>query len=260
MPMAGSQIVTEASKSRVVIVTGAAQGIGRVIAGAFARSGWGVAIADLQVDKLAAVAAELSVQGVVRSFHMNVMDEGSVIKATQEIESAFGRIDSLINNAALFTQLQRQPMTTISLEEWRRVMDVNLAGPFLTTRNVVEPMRRAGGGSIVNISTVGIYHGANQLAHYNASKAGLIGLTRTAAVELGPFNIRVNAVAPGGTATEAVMAVSSPERLAERAKRRCLARIQTPEDLVGPILFLASEQSAFVTGQLLNVDGGEFFH
>jgi NAD(P)-dependent dehydrogenase (short-subunit alcohol dehydrogenase family) len=121
-------------------------------------------------------------------------------------------------------------------------------------------MRRAGGGSIINISTVGIYHGTNELVHYNASKAGLIGLTRTAAAELGRFNIRVNAIAPGGTATEAVMAVSSPERLAERAKKRCLARVQTPEDLVGPLLFFASDQSAFVTGQLLNVDGGEFFH
>jgi len=139
-------------------------------------------------------------------------------------------------------------------------MAVNLGGPFLTTRAVVEAMRRVGGGSIVNIATVGIYHGTNQLVHYNASKAGLIGLTRTAAAELGQYNIRVNAIAPGSTATEAVMAVSSPERLAEKARQRCLARIQTPEDLVGPLLFLASEQSAFITGQLLNVDGGEFFH
>jgi NAD(P)-dependent dehydrogenase (short-subunit alcohol dehydrogenase family) len=121
-------------------------------------------------------------------------------------------------------------------------------------------MRRAGGGSIVNIATVGIYHGSNQLAHYNASKAGLIGLTRTAARELGQFGIRVNALAPGATATDAVRAVSSPERLAERAQHRCLQRVQTPEDLTGPLLFLASEESRFVTGQLINVDGGEFFH
>lgn len=128
------------------------------------------------------------------------------------------------------------------------------------TRAVVEPMRRAGGGSIVNIATVGIYHGSNQLVHYNASKAGLIGLTRTAARELGTYGIRVNAIAPGATATESVLAVSSPERLAERASQRCLRRVQTPEDLAGPLLFLASEASGFITGQMINVDGGEFFH
>jgi len=244
----------------VVLITGAAQGIGRVVAAGFAQSGWEVAVADLQIDKLAAVAQELGGGARSCAVSMDVTDEASVAAAIAEVERRLGRIDALINNAALFTQLTRRPLVDVPLAEWQRVMDVNLAGPFLTTRHVVEPMRRAGGGSIVNISTVGIYHGTNQLVHYNASKAGLIGLTRTAAAELGRFNIRVNAVAPGSTATEAVMAVSSPERLAEKARKRCLARVQTPEDLVGPLLFLASDQSRFVTGQLLNVDGGEFFH
>jgi NAD(P)-dependent dehydrogenase (short-subunit alcohol dehydrogenase family) len=139
-------------------------------------------------------------------------------------------------------------------------MAVNLTGPFLMTRAVFEPMRRTGGGSIINIATVGIYHGSNQLAHYNASKAGLIGLTRTAAREFGSYGIRVNAIAPGATATESVLAVSSQERLEERARNRCLVRVQTPQDLIGPLLFLTSEQAGFVTGQLINVDGGEFFH
>ena len=245
---------------KVVLVTGAAQGIGRAVAEGFAQNGWNVAVADVQLDKV--VAATQALGGEARScaVRMDVTDEASVADGIREVETRLGRIDALINNAALFTQLKRRPLTDIELSEWSRVMEVNLAGPFLTTRHVVEPTRRAGGGSIVNIATVGIYHGTNQLAHYNASKAGLIGLTRTAAAELGKYNIRVNAVAPGSTATEAVLAVSSPERLAEKARNRCLARIQTPEDLVGPLLFLASEQSAFVTGQLLNVDGGEFFH
>jgi NAD(P)-dependent dehydrogenase (short-subunit alcohol dehydrogenase family) len=245
---------------KVVLITGAAQGIGRVVAAGFARSGWDVAVADIQFDKVAAVAEEISGPGRNCAVRMDVGEDASVATAIGEVEQRLGRIDALINNAALFTQLQRRPLTDVPLAEWHRVMEVNLAGPFLTTRHVVQPMRRAGGGSIINISTVGIYHGTNQLAHYNASKAGLIGLTRTAAAELGKFNIRVNAVAPGSTATEAVVAVSSRERLAEKARNRCIARVQTPEDLIGPLLFLASDQSAFVTGQLLNVDGGEFFH
>jgi len=250
--------MSTATDSKVVLVTGAAQGIGRVVAAGFARNGWRVALADVQFDKVAQASGALGAGTC--AVQVDVADESSVAACVAEVERRFGRLDALINNAALFTQLKRRPLTDVDVAEWHRVMAVNLAGPFLAIRHVVEPMKRAGGGSIVNIATVGIYHGTNQLVHYNASKAGLIGLTRTAAAELGRFNIRVNAVAPGSTATEAVMAVSSPERLAEKARNRCLARIQTPEDLVGPLLFLASEQSAFVTGQLLNVDGGEFFH
>jgi 3-oxoacyl-[acyl-carrier protein] reductase len=252
--------MTRGNSRRVVLVTGAAQGIGRVIATEFARAGWSVAAADLQKDKIGDLAIELGGQGDIAPFVLDVCDERSVNAAVASMEQRFGRLDALINNAALFTQLKREPLVDIALSEWKRVMDVNLTGPFLMTRAVVEPMRRAGGGSIVNIATVGIYHGSNQLAHYNASKAGLIGLTRTAARELGRFGIRVNAIAPGATATEAVRAVSSPERLAERAQKRCLQRVQTPDDLIGPLLFLASDQARFVTGQLLNVDGGEFFH
>lgn len=252
--------MAQRNEKHVVIVTGAAQGIGRVISRAFARSGWRVAAADVQKDKVEDVGRELQADGEVRPVVLDVCDDDSVRLGLEDIEKAFGRVDALINNAALFTQLERRPLVDIPIGEWKRVLDVNLTGPFLMTRAVVDPMRRAGGGSIVNIATVGIYHGSNRLAHYNASKAGLIGLTRTAARELGPFGIRVNAIAPGATATESVLAVSSPERLAERARQRCLGRVQTPEDLVGPLLFLASEASGFVTGQLINVDGGEFFN
>lgn len=245
---------------RVVIVTGAAQGIGRVVATEFARNGWGVAALDLQRDKLEALCRELRPLGSVYPVVVDVCNEDSVRAGVDDIDKIFGRIDALINNAALFTQLKRKPLVEIPLDEWNRVMAVNLTGPFLMTRAVVDPMRRTGGGSIINFASVGIYHGSNQLAHYNASKAGLIGLTRTAARELGSFGIRVNAIAPGATATELVLAVSSHERLQERAQNRCLARVQAPQDLIGPLLFLASGQAGFVTGQLINVDGGEFFH
>jgi len=245
---------------RVAVITGAAQGIGRAVAQGFLREGWRVALCDLQVDKLSEVHQTLERPDDTLAIQMDVTEEDSVVRSVSMIEEKFGRVDALINNAALFTSLTRRPLEQTTLEDWHKVMSVNLAGPFITTRAVIDPMKRSGGGSIINIATVGIYHGGNQLIHYNASKAGLIGLTRTAAAELGRFNIRVNAIAPGSTATEAVVAVSSPERLAEKASNRCLKRIQTPEDLIGPLLFLASDQSGFVTGQLLNVDGGEFFH
>lgn len=245
-------------KGRVLLITGAAQGIGRSIAAEFARRGWNVVMGDIQQDKVESAARDIG--GTALAVKLDVCDEASAASAAQTAMDRFGRLDALLNNAALFTQLKRQNLTDISISEWRRVMDVNLLGPFVMTKAAVEPMKRSGGGSIINIATVGIYHASNRLAHYNASKAGVVGLTRTAARELGEHGIRVNAIAPGATSTEEVLAVSSSERLAERAKLRSLARIQTPEDLFGPILFLASEDSRFITGQLINVDGGEFFH
>jgi 3-oxoacyl-[acyl-carrier protein] reductase len=252
--------MTKQQTGRVLIVTGAAQGIGSVIATEFARAGWSVAAMDRQKEKLAAFCKGADTSARICPVVVDVCSEASVRAGVSEVESVFGRIDALINNAALFTQLKRRPLLEIPLDEWNRVLSVNLTGPFLMTRAVAGAMQRSGGGSIVNISTVGIYHGSNQLAHYNSSKAGLIGLTRTAARELGPLGIRVNAIAPGATATEAVHAVSSIARLEDRARSRCLARIQTPQDLIGPLKFLTSEEANFVTGQLINVDGGEFFH
>ena len=245
---------------RVALITGAAQGIGREISAGFLAAGWCVVMADLQEDKVKSSADSLGQKERVLAVKLDVADEASAAASVKTAVERFGRVDALLNIAALFTQLVRKPLLEISVNDWRRVMDVNLLGPFLMTRAVVPAMQAGGGGSIVNIATVGIYHGSNQLVHYNASKAGVIGLTRTAARELGKFGIRVNAIAPGATATEEVKAVSSPERLAERAQLRSIPRVQTPDDLLGPLLFLASEQSRFVTGQLINVDGGEFFH
>lgn len=248
------------SAPRVIIVTGAAQGIGREISAGFLAAGWSVVMADLQEDKVKSSADSLGGAERTLAVKLDVTDEASAAASIKAAVERFGRVDALLNNAALFTTLVRKPLLETPPDEWRRVMDVNLLGPFLMTRAVVPAMQAAGGGSIINIATVGIYHGSNQLVHYNASKAGLLGLTRTAARELGKFGIRVNAIAPGATATEEVKAVSSPQRLAERAQLRSIPRVQTPGDLLGPLLFLASEQSSFVTGQLINVDGGEFFH
>lgn len=248
------------SSARVIIVTGAAQGIGREISSGFLAAGWSVVMGDLQEDKVKSSADSIGQRERILPVKLDVSDETSAAASVDAAVKRFGRVDALLNNAALFTTLVRRPLLETPTDEWRRVMDVNLLGPFLMTRAVVPAMQATGGGSIINIATVGIYHGSNQLVHYNASKAGLLGLTRTAARELGQFGIRVNAIAPGATATEEVKAVSSPQRLAERARLRSIPRIQTPDDLLGPLLFLASEQSKFVTGQLINVDGGEFFH
>lgn len=247
--------------TRAILITGAAQGIGRFLAEFYAGDGWQVALADVQADRLALAVGELEGAGfAVVGVPMDVTDEASVDEGFRRAVGEFGGLNALVNNAALFTQLVRKPLTSISLAEWNRVIQVNLTGCFLTTRAAVGPLTAAGGGSIVNVSSIGIFTAGNQLAHYNASKAGLIGLTRTAARELGRHNIRVNAVAPGATLTEEVGSVSSQERLETKARERSIPRLQTPKDLAGAIHFLTSDSGAFVTGQLLNVDGGEVFH
>ncbi len=172
--------------------------------------------------------------------------------------SRFGRIDGLVNNAAIFQRpaVRRAPFWELSVEEWDQVMAVNLRGVFLCARAVAEHMREQRSGSIVNISSGTVHAGTPNFAHYVTSKAGVIGLTRVMARELGDYNVRVNAIAPGLTlsiedADEAFVA-----RHRNLAGMRCLKRIQEPQDLVGTVIFFCSDESAFITGQTLLVDGG----
>ena len=172
----------------------------------------------------------------------------------------FGGVDVLVNNAAVFATvpLTRVPIERLPIEEWDLVMAVNLRGPFLCTRALAPQMRARGGGRIVNISSGTAFHGGGW-PHYVASKAGLIGLTRALARELGRDGITVNAVAPGATPTEAT---TDEERRRQETTvaARALARVQTPDDIVGAVLFLASPAAAFITGQTLVVDGGRVMH
>jgi 3-oxoacyl-[acyl-carrier protein] reductase len=174
----------------------------------------------------------------------------------------YGRIDALINNAAIFTQLvqPRKDFDQISVDEWDRVMAVNVRGTWLCCKAVAPVLRRQRRGVIVNISSGTILGGQAGFAHYVTSKAAVWGMARVLARELGDFGVRVNTITPGLTSSEAVLDAYPAEALTQNAQRRLLKREQVPEDLVGTVVFLCSDASGFITGQTFNVDGGTYFH
>lgn len=245
------------------MVTGGARGIGGAIATAFAREGADVAVLDLEIEAAEAKVAALTPFGV-KTFAVaaDVSDEGQVKTAVAATISALGRIDILVNNAGIWSSLVPTPFEELSVEEWRRVFDVNVLGVFLATRAVAPFMREAGHGRIINLASGTPYKGVPFFLHYVASKGAVIAMTRVLAKELGGDNVLVNTVAPGFTLSDGVLSNRTQvERLQEvSAKARVLVRDQYPEDIVGAVLFFASEQSSFITGQSLVVDGGAYFN
>ena len=179
----------------------------------------------------------------------------------EAVASHFGRIDILVNNAAMFATLKMSPFTEITLEEWKRVLDVNVGGVFLMCRSVVPHLRQQGGGKIVNISSGSFFRGVPFMLHYVTSKAAVIGLTRALARELGPDNICVNAIAPGYTVTEATLEQDEAHLNvgAGSVDVRAFRREERPEDVVGSAVFLCGPGSSFITGQTFAVDGGAHF-
>jgi 3-oxoacyl-[acyl-carrier protein] reductase len=172
----------------------------------------------------------------------------------------FGTIDVLINNASLMSVLPRRSWLEIPVEEWDRVMAVNLRGMFLSCRAAFPAMKAQQRGKIVNISSSRVWGGAPNRLHYTTSKAGVIGFTRALAREVGEFGITVNALTPGMTQSETQVASSSGNYLASRVAGRAIERVQVPADLVGAVMFLSSPASDFMTGQTVNVDGGKSMH
>lgn len=247
-------VVNPSLQGRVAIVTGAGQGLGRVFAKAFAMAGAIPVIAERNHDKGRAGAAEIGNEAF--AIHTDVADPASIETMVAEVDKRFGRIDILVNNAGIFSTLEMCPFEQIPLDEWEQVLRVNVTGPFLCARAVLPAMRRAKWGRIVNMASGAVTLGRPNYLHYITSKAALEGMTRSMARELGADGITVNSILPGATFTEIERKTVSPEQKQRIVAQQCIPRPEVPEDLVGTVLFLASEASAFVTGQGLTVDGG----
>jgi NAD(P)-dependent dehydrogenase (short-subunit alcohol dehydrogenase family) len=248
-------------KDRVAIVTGGATGIGLAIVRRLAVEGASVVIADIKGAKEAADGLSGPNRSVM-AIDADVSSEDSVAGMAERTIDRFGRIDILVNNAAVSASLALKPFEELTVAEWRRVLDVNAVGVFLCCRAVASHMRARKSGRIVNITSGTAFKGAPFLLHYVASKGAVMSMTRSLARELGTDNITVNAVSPGYTLSEGNLANAdflSAHRQAAIAGR-VLQRDAYPEDLVGAVAFLASDDAAFMSGQILAVDGGSVFH
>ncbi len=242
---------------RVCIVTGAAGGLGLAYARRLCEEGAAVVLADCRENtpEVRALTASNSRTLFVRT------DVGSMEDAQRLADgtiSKFGRVDGLINNAAVFTDLVRRPLEELSLQDWERVLAVNVIGTFACIRAVVPTMKAQKRGKIINVASNAAHKGLPFLLHYVASKGAVIAMTRALAWELGPFGITVNAIAPGYVLHETT-AKTDRGRNQQVISLRALGRTETPEDLLGTIVFLLSSDSDFITGQTIVVDGGEVF-
>ncbi len=245
---------------RVVVITGAGQGIGRAYARHFADNGAIPVIADINGENGARVAAEIETAGGrALAVQTDVTEPDSAAAMIDATLSAYGRLDILINNAAIFVTLPRRPFEDIPLEEWRQVMDVNITGCFICASAVIPAMREASWGRIINISSSTVPQGIPGFLHYVTSKSALIGMSRAMAREVGGNGITVNTVLPGMIETEMENIGRTDEGRQHVIRNQSLHRQQTPEDMVGTLLFLASPASSFMTGQSVCVDGGAAF-
>ncbi len=246
---------------KVVVVTGGGKGIGKVYAREFAGVGARVVAADIDGDAAKAVAGAIAQRGgEALGLATDISDQAAVDALARATLDRFGTVDVLINNASLMSALARRSWLEIPVDEWDRVMAVNLRGMFLTCRAIVPTMRAKGRGKIVNISSSRVWEGTPNRLHYTTSKAGVIGFTRALAREVGKWGITVNAVTPGNTQSDTQVGSSDPGYLKGRIEGRAIARAQVPDDLVGAVMFLASAASDFMTGQTINVDGGRSMH
>jgi NAD(P)-dependent dehydrogenase (short-subunit alcohol dehydrogenase family) len=249
-------------QGKVAIVTGGSRGIGRAYAEALVNAGAAVLVADLLENEGAATVEAMRAKGQSAAFQrVDVSSREAVEAMAKAAADAFGGIDILVNNAAMFASLVGGPMSDISVDRWDLTMAVNVRGPWLCMCAVVPYMRQRGGGAIVNQTSISAFGMAGML-DYTASKAAVIGMTKSAASELGRDNIRVNAIAPGGTATEGYSQIMGGHMdvAEQRAKATQLiaAQIQ-PEDITGTLLHLVSDGAKFITGQTIVVDGGKYF-
>ena len=246
-------------EGQTAIVTGGAMGIGRAIADGLSRAGARIVIADIAGADQAAAGYPGGV-GVT----VDVSEPDDMTAMVDTAVEACGQVDILVNNAGLYTSLPMRPFEDIPLEEWRRVLDVNVIGLALACRAVTPHMRARGGGRILNISSGTVFRGVPLLLHYVSSKGAVVAMTRALAKELGADGILVNCIAPGFTITDGVLENPSGvdfEMLGRiSVDARTIKRDQTPEDIVAAAVYLCSPGAAFVTGQTIVIDGGQYFH
>ena len=241
-------------KGKIAIVTGSGKGIGRACALQLAREGANVVISDIDDEAGAKTCEDIEALGVGALYvHCNVSDEADVKKLFKAAYSKFGRIDILINNAGISPKL---PFYEITEEQFRNVLDINLKSNFMCSKEAFEYMKDNGWGRIVSLSSLaGLHGGINSAAHYSASKAGIIGLTKTLAKQVGKYNITVNCVAPGRIDT-AMTRMLSEEKLKEVIDRIPVKRLGTVEEVANVIVFLASEGGSYITGTCVEILGG----
>jgi NAD(P)-dependent dehydrogenase (short-subunit alcohol dehydrogenase family) len=243
-------------EGKVAVVTGAARGIGEAYAAALAAEGAAVVVADVDAEGGEAVAAKIAGDGGTALFsRTDVSDSGSAAATVERAVAAYGGVDLLVNNAAIYGDMAFDLLITVDWDYYRRFMSVNLDGALVMTRAVWPLMKERGGGAIVNQSSTAawLYSG-----FYGLAKVGINGLTQQLAHELGGMGIRVNAVAPGPTDTEATRRQAG-DAAKELVKSMAIKRMGRPDDLVGACLFLLSDEASWVTGQVVNVDGGQVF-
>ena len=255
-------------RDKVIIITGGAQGLGRAYALGMVEEGAKIVVSDVNREAAENTAKELQDKGgEALALETDVSNEKSTLEMADKTIDRFGRIDVLVNNAAILGRIRitRVPFYELDLKEWDQVLAVNLTGTLLCCRAVFPQMKNQRKGKIINISSSGYFFGNPNYVHYVASKAGIIGLTRAMARELGAFGINVNCLAPGATLTEDPSDKAAYESRVKKltellAPKTCLKRMQLPEDLVGTAIFLASSDSDFITGQTIVVDGGDVMH
>jgi NAD(P)-dependent dehydrogenase (short-subunit alcohol dehydrogenase family) len=251
-------------RDRVAIITGGGSGIGRATAQLMAAEEGKMALVDLDSQAMSAVAQTIEAKGgAVATIEADVLDEGAVDRMVQTVVSRFGRIDVLVNGVGGSTIIERSgaPVEELTVDEWERVLAFNLRGTFLCTHAVIPQMKRQGGGRIVNLSSVAARGDSpRSSAAYAAAKAGIRALTRKLAIELGPYGITCNAVAPSMTLSERIERRLWRQRTPEEQKAIIeavpLKRVSTPEDQAKVVLFLASDDAGFVSGQTIEVTGG----